>query len=178
MIIEEVIQVGNPIIKRNSTQVKNVTSSRTQKIVQDLIDSMRHHELIGIAAPQIGKNLRIFVTEIRKTATRDPKHIDQLRIFINPEIIWKSKREVVKHEGCGSVTFAKLFGPVKRPSKVKVSAFDKDGKKFTLKAEGLLGRCIQHEYDHLDGIVCVQKMDMNKIMSSNEYIKQVAKKNN
>ena len=105
---------------------------------------MRFHDLIGIAASQIGEKLRIFVTEVRKTKYRNLKK-DQLRVYINPEIIWSSKKEITINEGCGSVAYAKLFSPIKRPGKIVIEAFDENGDKFSLAADGMLGRVIQHE---------------------------------
>jgi peptide deformylase len=128
-----------------------------------------------MAASQIGEKHRIFVTEVRKTSHRNPKDIDKLRVYINPKIIWSSKKEIVIYEGCGSVAYAKLFAPVKRPEKIIIEAFDENGDKFQFKTDGLLSRVIQHEYDHLDGIEFTEKItDIKKIMSSEEYIKRIA----
>ena len=82
------------------------------------------------------------------------------------------------YEGCGSVAYAKLFAPVRRPEKIIIEATDENGNKFRLKADGMLARVIQHEYDHLNGIEFTEKItDMRKIMSSEEYRKRmVAKK--
>lgn len=176
MIIKKVIQIGNPILKRKTWLVKNIKSKKVRRIVDDLVDSMRYHNLVGIAAPQIGWKLRIFVTEIRKTPTRSPKSKDKLRIYINPEIIWKSQKQVMLYEGCGSVAYGQLFGPVKRPEIVTVVAQDKNSKKFEIKADGLLSRVIQHEYDHLEGVEFTEKItDIRKLMSRGEYIKRLKK---
>jgi peptide deformylase len=81
------------------------------------------------------------------------------------------------YEWCGSVAYTKLFAPVRRPSKVIIEAYDENQKKTTIKAEWLLGRVIQHEYDHLDGIVFTDKItDVTKIMSSEEYVKRIVQK--
>lgn len=171
MIIKEIIQIGNPILSRKSEFVIDISSRETKKVITNLSDSVRYHDLIGMAASQIGEKLRIFVTEVRKTKYRNLK-MDKLRIYINPKIIWSSKKEVVIYEGCGSVAYAKLFAPVKRPEKIVIKAIDENGNEFELKADGMLSRVIQHEYDHLDGIEFTEKItDMRKIMSSEEYKK-------
>ncbi len=176
MIIKEVTQAGNPILKNKAKFVSDIGDKETQRVVKNLIDSMHYHGLIGMAASQIGEKLRIFVTEVRKTKYRDVGS-DKLRAYINPKITWSSKKQVVIYEGCGSVAYSNLFGPVRRPEKIEIEAFDEKGNKFNLKAEGLLGRVIQHEYDHLDGIEFTEKItDMRKIMSSGEYKKMVAPK--
>jgi len=173
MIIKKIIQIGNPILDCKSKAVVAVNSREAKKVIANLVDSLRHHGLVGMAAPQIGEKLRIFVTEIRKTKYRDSK-TEKLRIFINPKITWLSKKEVVIYEGCGSVAYSKLFAPVKRPEKVVIKALDENGNKFELKADGLLSRVIQHEYDHLNNIEFTEKItDMRKIMSSEEYKKMV-----
>jgi peptide deformylase len=174
MIIENVIQIGNPILKKKSKKVIDINSEETKRVIENLIDSVRYYNLVGMAAGQIGEKLKIFVTEIRKTPTRDTKMIDKLRVFINPKIYWFSKKQVIIYEGCGSVANGNLFGPVKRPKKIIVVALDENGKKFKLKADGLLARVIQHEYDHLSGIEFVEKItDFKKVMSRNEYLKMV-----
>ena len=166
MIIKNIVQIGDPLLSQKSKIISKIDSKEVQQTIKNLTESMRYHNLIGIAASQIGKKLRVFVTEVRKTTYRNPKDIDQLRIYINPKIIWFSKQEDIVYEGCGSVAYANFFAPVKRPKKIIIEAFDKKGNKFKFKAEGLLGRVIQHEYDHLDGIEFTEKItDIKKIMS-------------
>ena len=173
MIVKEVVQIGNPLLKEKSKIVKDIKSKKTKKIIQDLIDSAYHYNLAGMAACQIGKDARIFITQIRDTKYRKFKNPDPLRIYINPKILSFSKKQSVMYEGCGSVAYSKLFAPVKRPKEVLIEAFDEKGKKFKLKADSFLARVIQHEYDHLEGIAFTEKIaDVKKIMSSGEYIEQ------
>jgi peptide deformylase len=173
MIIRSVTQVGNPVIRAKAKNVKSLTSPETRKIIGDLIDSMRHANLVGMAAPQIGIPARIFVTEIRKTTVRNVGETDDVRIFINPKILVLSKKRVPGYEGCGSVANAGIFGKVDRSSSVTITAFDKNGKKFTLRTEGLLARIIQHEDDHLNGIVFLDKVrDTKSLMSRGEYLER------
>lgn len=179
MVIKDATQVGNKIIREKSKEVSNPTSREVRKVVKDLIDSMRHHDLVGMAAPQIGKGLRIFVTEVRKTKLRKGvgiENVDPLRIFINPKVLSVSNKEMKDWEGCGSVASANLFGMVKRPSIVVVEALDEKGVKFQLKASNLLARVIQHEMDHLNGIVFADRADTKTYMSKSEYLKLRAKK--
>ena len=120
-----------------------------------MVIAMREHELVGIAAPQVGVSLQIFITEIRKTRFRKKlKNIDTLKVYINPKIISRSRNQTLLVEGCGSVSRASLFGTVKRPSAVTVTARDEQGKKFERKTKGLLAKIVQHEYDHLEGRLC------------------------
>ena len=177
MSVRPTTQVGNKVIRAKSKKVLTV-SAQVKRIAQDLTDSMRNAGLVGMAGPQIGIGLRIFVTEIRKTKAR--KHIkkfDPLRVFINPTITKKSKKNVVEYEGCGSVAHGGLFGEVSRSESVSVVAIDEKGEKFTLEASGLLARVIQHEIDHLDGKVFLDRLtNTHSLMSREEYIRQKAGK--
>ena len=178
MVIKDIIQAGNPLLRKRAKLVKNVLSKETQQVIADLIDTMRSSQLIGIAAPQIGKSLRIFVSEIKTTKHRAGLKEGALTVYINPEIIKTFGKKVTGYEGCGSVAYSKFFGPVKRPEWVLIEAHDKRGKKFESKVSGLLARVIQHEYDHLEGILFTDKLtDWTKVMSSEEYIKMRSKKN-
>lgn len=173
MIIKKLPQIGSPVLREKSKPVKDFKSKEVRQTIQDLTDTIRDSfDLVAMAAPQLGRSLRIFVTEIRKTKYRDPKQVSKLTIYINPEIIRLSRKETVGYEGCGSVLNRRLFAPVKRPKEVVIEAYDQNSKKFRLEAGGLLGRAIQHEYDHLEGILFTDKIhDWKKIMSSEEYIK-------
>lgn len=174
MVFKDATQVGNPTIRAKAVQVPNSKAKTVQKVIDDLIESMRFHELVGMAAPQIGKGLRVFVTEIRETKLRKgdgPENIDGLRIFINPKITSVSKKEMRGWEGCGSVAFANLFGQVKRPVSLVITAQDRNGQRFELKATNLLARVIQHEMDHLNGKVFTDQADTSTYMSKDEYLK-------
>ncbi len=173
MIIKKATQVGNKIIRTKSKPVANPKGKTIKRIIKDLIDSMRHHQLVGMAAPQIGKNVRIFVTEIRSTKLRkrkNPKDIDLLRIFINPKLLTVSRKKGTDWEGCGSVASANLFGLVKRPVSLEIEAQNEKGEKFKLKATKLLARVIQHEVDHLNGVVFTDKGEPRTYMSREEYL--------
>jgi peptide deformylase len=172
VVIKHTTQIGNPMIRRKARRA-SPTSKITRRITRDLIDSMRYHGLVGMAAPQIGISQRIFVSEIRKTKTRKQRGADPVRVFINPRIISYSRKQVFGYEGCGSVANSGLFGSVRRSQSVVVEAFDEKGKKFKLRASGLLARIIQHEIDHLDGKVFLDRLsDMKSVMSREEYLQQ------
>lgn len=177
MIVKEVAQVGNKVIRTRASNVPNVRTKAVQKTIDDLVDSMRFYELVGMAAPQIGESLRIFVTEIRNTTLRktDNANIDDLRVFINPKIVSTSTKETKDWEGCGSVAASSLFGLVKRPHSLVVKAIDRTGVPFQMKANGLLARIIQHEMDHLNGKVFTDLSEPRTYMSANEYLKMRAK---
>ncbi|MBI2025954.1 MAG: peptide deformylase [Candidatus Levybacteria bacterium] len=172
MSVRKVIEAGNPLLKAKNKIVLDFKSPRVKKVIKDLIDTMPKASLIGIAGCQIGENYMIFVTHPRNTKARKLGKVDKLRIFINPKIVYKSKKTNLIYEGCGSV--ADIFGPVIRPEEIEVQAFDQNGQKFSLRANGILARVIQHEYDHLQGIEFIQKVsDYSKIVVKKYYVKQI-----
>lgn len=174
MAVRKTLQIGDPKLKATNRVLKDFKTTKINKIIKDLTDTMRKNELVGIAAPQIGENFQLFITEVKKTKSRSVKEIDELRIFINPKIIKFSKDEIIIYEGCGSVLNGNLFGPVKRPKEITVEAIDKKGKRFQLKCDGLLARVIQHEYDHLNGIEFTEKIyDYKKLMDYEHYKKYI-----
>jgi len=178
MIIKKTTQVGHPVIRAKAKTVQNIRSKETKRTAQNLVDSMRHHDLVGMAAPQIGIGTRIFVSEIRTTKFRKDlkKNADPLRVFINPRITKRSTKIAKDWEGCGSVVNGELFGKVSRPYSVTVTAHNEQGEKFTLTATDLLARIIQHEVDHLDGKLFVDTVDTKTYGVKDELLKQKKRK--
>ena len=172
MSIKKTVQIGNKIIRQKAGTVRNVLNPEIQKTIKDLIDSMRHDNLVGMAAPQIGKKWRIFVSEIRQTTYRkNIAKLGTLKVFVNPKIIWQSKKQQNGYEGCRSVISSQLFALIKRSESVICEALDKDGKPFKIKASGFLARIIQHEIDHLNGIVFLDRVsDTRTIIDRKTYI--------
>lgn len=168
----ETLQIGDPRMKAPNKTVTDVNDPKVKQVIADLVETMHANELVGMAAPQIGENYRVFVTEPRETATRPADQADTLRVYINPEITVYSEEEVVIYEGCGSVAKGTLFGPVKRPREITIQAQDSKGKRFELTADGLLGRVIQHEYDHLSGIEFIEKILDYRKMVDREFYKR------
>lgn len=169
---QKIIQIGHPALKASNLEISDFSSPHLAKLIRNLKDTMYAAGLIGIAAPQIGENYRVFLTEPRKTDARPADQTDKFRVYINPRIIDKSKEQVVIWEGCGSVLAAQLFGPVKRPKIIEVEAFDMGGNKFRFKADGILGRVIQHEMDHLDSSEFTEHVsDYGRLKSKEFYVK-------
>lgn len=172
MAIRSTIQIGHPALKAENRKITSFNSPKTRKLINDLKDTMRKNELIGIAAPQIAESFKVFVTEPRKTKTRAANQVDKFRVYINPTIINYSKSQNVIYEGCGSVVYGKLFGPVKKPKEIVIKAFDEKGDMFQLKCDGILARVIQHEYDHLLGIEFTEKIYNYKLLMSDKFYKK------
>lgn len=172
MKYKKVILAGDPRLKAKNKPILKIKSVKTQKLIKDLVLSMKKTDLVGIAANQIGENYQVFVTFPRSTKARNIGKKDKVRVYINPKIINVSKKESLVYEGCGSV--GDIFGPVLRPKEVEIEAMDEKGNKFRLKTNGLLARIIFHEMDHLQGIEFIQKVsDYSKILTKEHYKKQI-----
>ena len=146
MAILEIRTLPDPVLRRKAKRVANIDGS-IQKLIDDMIDTLRAIRGVGLAAPQIGKSLRIAVIEIPEK---------EVIILINPEII-KRQGERVVDEGCLSVPG--YYGEVKRSKVVKVKAQDRSGKEFRLRREGLLAHALEHEIDHLNGVLYVDHIE-------------------
>lgn len=148
MSIRKVVRYGEPSLRQPSKEVHKV-SQKVKTLVADMLDTMYAQNGVGLAAPQIGENYRIFVIDV---STGD-EPLNPM-VFINPKIIKKSGA-CISHEGC--LSFPEAFTDVKRYSNVMVKALDRNGRSFVLEAKDgtLLARAIQHEFDHLDGILFV-----------------------
>lgn len=134
----------NPILRQKSQPVEHLTKEVRDLIIQ-MKTIMENNNGVGLAAPQINVSLRIIVFELD----------NKFYAFINPEIIKSSKETSSIEEGC--LSLPNIYGEVERPEKIILKAIDSDGKKIKLKAFGLLARIIQHEIDHLDGILFIDK---------------------
>ncbi len=147
-MIKEILTEPNPILRKKSQKVIDFNARKTKKIIQDLKDTLiACKEGLGLAAPQIGINLRIFALNVK----------NEILIFINPEITHFSIKESLEEEGCLSVPGA--IGKVKRVSKVVMKYYDENGKKHKIKAKGIIAQAFQHEIDHLNGILYIDKIE-------------------
>ncbi len=128
---------------------KPVTSfdERLKKLVADMAETMYEAPGVGLAATQVDVHERVIVIDVSDTR-------DQLRVLVNPEIVWASDEKQVYDEGCLSVPG--IYDGVERPARVRVKALDADGKGQEFEADGLLAVCVQHEMDHLMGKVFVE----------------------
>ena len=143
----EIVHLGNPVLREKSLPVPEV-NDEIRSMISEMFDLMIEAQGVGLAAPQVGKLLRMFVV-ISDDEVR--------RVFINPQIISTSQNLVPYDEGCLSIP--KVYENIMRPEKITVNALNEKGKPFTLEADGLLARIIQHEYDHLEGIVFIDRGD-------------------
>ena len=146
----KVITLGDELLKQKAEKIKTFDDNISDTARQ-MLEILVRDKGIGIAGPQIGFMKRIFVTSING---------DKERIFINPSILETSVETVKYEEGCLSVPG--IYANVIRSESVKIQAWNEKGRPFTLEAGGLLARVIQHEYDHLEGIVFLDRIPLKK----------------
>jgi peptide deformylase len=152
-MIREVRKIGDPILRKKATKIDKVTKD-ILKLLDDMRETMLAQNGQGIAAPQIGVSQRIAIVEIPKK-DEDPNS-GVLYTLINPEIVKFSEEKWEHQEGCLSIPG--WVGDVERPLKIVVKSLDRAGNRVKFEAEGMLARAIQHEIDHLDGVLYIDKL--------------------
>lgn len=138
--------------KLRSVSSEVVDVGEVSDLITDMWDSMRAVNGIGLSAVQIGVLKRVAVMEYKESRSAVPK-----TVLINPEIVWVSKKEVLDEEGC--LSFPNIYGMVRRPEKIVYRALNEKGQIIESKAGGLLARVIQHEIDHLNGVLFIDKVE-------------------
>ena len=161
MAIRKILTEPNKILREKSLRVENVDND-IQKLMDDMLETLYAAPGIGLAAIQVGVAKRVIVMDISRDRDRDkdkePKKNPMY--FVNPEIIWKSKDKFTYEEGCLSVP--NQFAEIDRPKQCHVKHLDYYGHPQELKADGLLATCIQHEIDHLEGILFIDYLSKLK----------------
>ena len=168
MAIKIILTEPNKILRQISNPVDHV-GGEEQKLMDDMLETMYAAPGIGLAAIQIGIPKRIIVMDInRKKENKNPLH------FVNPEIIWKADEDIIYEEGCLSVP--NQFAEINRPKECHVKYLDYFGQPQLLKAQDLLATCIQHEIDHLAGILFIDYLSkLKKTMIIKKLSKQKGK---
>lgn len=148
MSIRKILKYGEAGLREQSKEVHKV-SKKVQILIEDLLDTMYAQNGVGLAAPQIGENLRVFVID-----TSSGKEAYRPIVFVNPKFI-KKEGAINSYEGC--LSFPEAYTNVRRYKDVMIKALDKKGKPFVMEAKGgdLTVRAIQHEFDHLDGVLFI-----------------------
>jgi peptide deformylase len=153
MTIRTILEYPDKRLTDEARPVDTV-NDEVRKLVEDMAETMYAAPGVGLAAPQIGVSLRVFVIDI--AGENEPS---QLRAFINPEFVEKHG-VIVWEEGC--LSFPGVHVEIERAERVKVRALDAQGKEFELEADGLLAIALQHEYDHLDGKLMTDRVSLLK----------------
>lgn len=145
----DIVTYGNEILARKAEPVKDIDDG-IRSLAEQMLEAMAGKG-IGLAGPQVDSPLRIFVTSVEG---------DKPRVFINPEIVLTSQEMVAIEEGC--LSLPRLYLDVMRPQAVRVQAWNERGRPFTIETDGLLARVILHEYDHLEGILFIDRLTPGK----------------
>ena len=147
-MILKLVTVPDPILEKKTEPIKNIDDS-IKKLVNDMIETCRNANGIGLAAPQVGKSIRLCIINLEHMGL--PPFA-----LVNPKIVKKSWKKVEMEEGCLSIPG--IYGIVKRPTKITVKAKNLNGEENKFEADGMLSRVIQHEVDHLDGILFFDRL--------------------
>jgi peptide deformylase len=154
MAIRDIITLPDPKLRLISKPIERVDGD-LRRLIDDMLETMYEAPGVGLAAVQIAEPIRLLVADIApKDAPREP------RAFVNPEIIWSSDERRTYEEGCLSIP--EYYEEVERPASVRVSYIDREGKKREQEAEGLLATVLQHEIDHLNGVLFIDYLSKLK----------------
>ncbi|MEH6629873.1 MAG: peptide deformylase [Halopseudomonas aestusnigri] len=154
MAILEIVIAPDQVLKTVCDPVQDVDDT-VRTLISDMLDTMYKAPGIGLAACQVGVTKRIVVVDVS-----DDKEENQPYCMVNPEVTWESEEWSVYQEGC--LSLPEQYADVERPAAVKVSYLDESGAKQEIEADGLLATCIQHEIDHLDGLLFVDHISKLK----------------
>ncbi len=175
MAIRTILTSEEPVLRQKAKKVRKIDAS-TQKLIDDMMETMAEAPGVGLAAPQVGVSLRVIVVETPEDE-EDPQGGTQLQL-INPEIL-KTEGEQIGEEGCLSIPG--YVGIVKRAEHVTVKGLNRKGKEVKIKAHGYLARVLQHEIDHLDGVLFTDRLESRnhlfKIGPNHERIPVFEEKN-
>lgn len=163
-MILEIVKYGHPVLRERGTRIKDINADIRQ-LIDDMFETMYDSKGIGLAAQQIGQALLLTVIDVRGVTDRpstleiggQPADVESIMplVLINPKIIPVGE-PVTGPEGC--LSFPEIFADITRPEKVDVKALDRKGDPISFRAGGLLARAVQHEVDHLNGVLFIDKM--------------------
>lgn len=150
MAVRDIVLLGDPVLRREADEVTSFDAD-LRSLVRDMFETMYHAEGIGLAAPQIGLSRRVIVVDLRRS-----DHLDERIAIVNPRVVWASDEREREPEGCLSIPG--LEEVVERPASVRVEGFDPAGAPLSLEAEELFARALQHEIDHVDGVLFLDRV--------------------
>ncbi|CAN7611823.1 peptide deformylase [Bosea sp. LjRoot237] len=159
MAIRPLVILPDSMLRKVSAPIGDITPE-IRKLAQDMLDTMYDAPGIGLAAIQIGEPVRLVTLDVSKKAEEGEEQAREPMVFVNPEVTWSSEELSTYEEGCLSIP--EYYEEVERPSRVKVSYRDLDGKVQEIEADGLLATCLQHEIDHLNGVLFIDYLSRLK----------------
>jgi peptide deformylase len=179
-MIREIVIYGDPVLRKKGKQIDKVTDE-IRTLAQDMIETMHEAHGVGLAAQQVGETIQLTVIDVSDAENRpsrmwidgqevDPKEHMPL-ILLNPQLELSRETEIGP-EGC--LSFPEVTAEISRAERVKVTASDLDGKPVSFEAEGLLSRAVQHETDHLNGILFIDRMSSAAKVTLGSKLKKLA----
>jgi peptide deformylase len=166
MAVLPILEAPHPLLKAKAERVVAVDPS-LRELARDMLETMYVAPGIGLAAPQVGVAKRVCVADVAdRKAGEEPRPL----VLVNPEVAWRSEERLVQEEGC--LSLPGHFADVARPAAVRVRYQDLEGLALELEAEGLLARCLQHEIDHLDGVLFTDHLS---VLRRNMIMRKLAK---
>ncbi|ADI38510.1 peptide deformylase [Waddlia chondrophila 2032/99] len=151
----ELAYYGDPFLRKKCKPVEEI-NNEIRELVENMVETLVEYNGIGLAAPQIKQDLRLFITAVPKELPNGDWEQGELIVFINPEIVSYSEETEDRQEGCLSIP--KLYGNVNRPVRIVIKATDMEGNVFERKFEGLQARCCLHENDHINGVLYIDRI--------------------
>jgi peptide deformylase len=176
----EIVQLGDPVLRRKARELtlEELATPKLQKLIVDMRDTMRAAPGVGLAAPQIGESLRLVVIEDASTyhgklsadeLLKLEREAVAFHVLVNPVLTVRTEDVVAAFEGC--LSFAGFSMVVPRARKVRVEAYDEHGQRVVKVASGWYARILQHEVDHLNGIVCCDRMESRTLTTAANHTK-------
>jgi peptide deformylase len=152
MALREICSYPDPVLRKKTSRVERIDST-LERLIEDMVETMRAAPGVGLAANQVGVPLQLAVIDLSSREDEEQRH--PLLVIINPEVL-AMEGSVIEEEGCLSIP--DYSEKVKRAARVKVRALDRTGKQFEIEAEGLMAKALQHEIDHLNGLLFVDRL--------------------
>lgn len=156
-MIYPIVVYGSPILRQVAKEIVPADYPNIKTLVSDMFDTMYKSEGMGLAAPQIGKSIRIFVVDATSLADENPELADFKKVFINPKIQFLGEETVVMNEGC--LSLPKIREDVERPNRIRIVYQDEDWNTHDEEYSDIQARVIQHEYDHIDGVLFIDRIN-------------------
>jgi peptide deformylase len=152
MALREIRTYPDPVLRQKTSRIERIDST-LDRLIKDMVETMHAAPGVGLAANQVGVPLQLAVIDLSSREDEDQRH--PLLVIINPEVL-AMEGSVIEEEGCLSIP--EYAEKVKRAARIKVRAQDRTGKQFELEAEGLMAKALQHEIDHLNGLLFIDKL--------------------
>lgn len=174
-VLLQICQLGKPILRKKAKEVKNIKDKNVQELIDNLIATVLDVDGVGIAATQVYQPLRIFILASHPNPRYPKAPKMQPEVIINPQIISTSPKKTKDWEGCLSIP--QVRGLVPRYNSIELEYLTRDGKKEKKVFKGFVARIVQHEYDHIEGKVFLDRLDSTfDIVTEKEYQKIIARK--